>query len=340
MAVWARRGRGRRLLAGGLALLACACPALAAPSEGEVPVRDIAAPARAAPAAQAGADTGAVAGADVDAGLARRIATAAFLGTPYPDIDDALTPAQAYALQARVVAEGVRRSPVAGFKAGLTDAPARQRFGASEPVSGALLASGRLGNRSNITLDADDRVMIEVEIGYVLARPVTAPLGDDDDPLAVVAAIVPVVELPNLNLHLGPAGQPSVADIVGSNVSAQQYMVGDARQVPSASVLEGIAARLARDDVQVAAGTARAAQGSQVAALRWLLNHRLARGDTLAAGQLLITGALAGMTPAAPGRYRAYFGPLGSVEFRIFSPDARPGAQSGAGSRAGGAPLR
>jgi 2-keto-4-pentenoate hydratase len=260
----------------------------------------------------------------VDAGLARRIATAAFLGAPYPDIDDALTPAQAYALQARVVAEGVRRSPVAGFKAGLTDAPARQRFGASEPVSGALLASGRLGNRSNITLDADDRVMIEIEIGFVLARPVTAPLGDDDDPLAFVAAIVPVVELPNLNLHLGPAGQPSVADIVGSNVSAQQYMVGDARQVPSASVLEAITVRLARDDLQLAAGSARAAQGSQVAALRWLVNHRLARGDTLAAGQLLITGALAGMTPAAPGRHRAFFGPLGSVEFRIFSADAPP----------------
>ncbi len=249
---------------------------------------------------------------------------AAFLGTPYPDIDDALTLAQAYALQAEVVAEGVRRSPVAGFKAGLSDPAARRRFGAAEPVSGALLASGRLGNRSNITLDTDDQVMLELEIGYVLARPVTASLGEADDPLAYVAAIVPVVELPNLNF--GPAGSapPSVADIVGSNVSAQQYMVGDARQVPAAGVLEAITVRLARDDVQVAAGGATAALGSQVAALRWLINQRLARGDTLAPGQLLITGALTGMTPASPGRFRAFFGPRGSVDFRIFAPGSPP----------------
>lgn len=311
------RGVGRVLAWARAALVPLAVAQLCVPANAADPAGATAG-GHAIPAAPASTLTAAPTAAPqaADAGLAHRIATAAFLAAPYPPIDDALTPAEAYAVQALVIAEGRKRSPVAGYKAGLTDPAARLRFGAREPVSGALLASGRLGNRSNITLDADDQVMIELEIGYVLARPVTAPLADTDDPLPLVAAIVPVVELPNLNL----AGPPSVADIVASNVSAQQYVVGDARQVPSDSVLEAITARLARDDVQVAAGNARAVLGSQVAALRWLINHRLARGDALETGQLLITGSMTGMTPAAGGRYKALFGPLGRVEFKVFAP--------------------
>ena len=43
----------------------------------------------------------------------------------------------------------------------------------------------------------------------------------------------------------------------------------------------------------------------------------LARGYTLEAGQILMTGSIGGMVPAQPGTYTATFGPLGEITFEI-----------------------
>ena len=263
------------------------------------------------------------------AGLVHQIVLAASTGSPYPDVDNALPIDTAYAMQRAVIAELFKQSPVAGFKAGLTDAAGRQRFAAAAPISGALFASGRLGSRATVQLDADDQLMIELEVGYVLGRAVTKALAPSDDPFEYVAEINAVVELPNLNF----VAQPALVDVIASNVSAQQFIVGARQPLLSALILDDLRVRLARDDVQIAEGVGRTAQGGQRAALRWLINSRLAQGDTLAAGQLLITGALAGMVPAQPGHYRAVFGALGIVEFTMKSLGGNGAGGSATGPR-------
>jgi 2-keto-4-pentenoate hydratase len=59
--------------------------------------------------------------------------------------------------------------------------------------------------------------------------------------------------------------------------------------------------------------------GSQRTALVWLINQILARGYTIAAGHLLMTGAIGGMQPAKPGNYSAEFGDLGAIDFKIIA---------------------
>ena len=261
--------------------------------------------------------------------LVHQIVVATSTSSPYPDVDDATSVAAAYTLQRAVIVELLKQSPVVGFKAGLTDAAARQRFAAADSISGALFASGRLGSRSTVQLDADDQLMIELEVGYVLGRAVTKPLAPTDDPFEYVAEIHATVELPNLNF----AAQPALADVIASNVSAQQFIVGARQPLVSALILDDLRVRLARDDVQIAEGVGRTAQGGQRNALRWLINSRLAQGDALGAGQLLITGALAGMVPAKPGHYRAVFGALGIIEFTMKSAAGIDAAGSAPGSR-------
>ncbi len=263
--------------------------------------------------------------------LVHQIVFAASTSSPYPDVDNALPIEGAYAIQHAVISELLKQSPVAGFKAGLTDAAGRLRFGAADSISGALFASGRLGSRATVQLDADDQLMIELEVGYVLGRAVTKPLAATDDPFEYVAEVIAAVELPNLNF----VAPPALADVIASNVSAQQFIVGARRPVLSALILDDLRVRLARDDVQIAEGVGRTAQGGQRNALRWLINSRLAQGDTLVPGQLLITGALAGMIPAKPGHYRAVFGALGIVEFTVKSSGATGsgGSASSAGTQ-------
>ncbi len=263
--------------------------------------------------------------------LVHQIVLAASTGSPYPDVDNTLPVEAAYAVQRAVISELLKQSAVVGFKAGLTDAAGRQRFAAADSISGALFASGRLGHRATVQLDADDQLMIELEVGYVLGRAVTSTLAATDDPFEYVAEVTAVVELPNLNFVV----QPGLIDVIASNVSAQQFIVGARRPALSALTLDDLRVRLARDDVQIADGVGRTAQGGQRDALRWLINSRLAQGDTLAAGQLLITGELAGMVPAKPGHYRAVFGVLGNVEFTMKS-----AAGVGAGDSAPSARLQ
>ena len=247
--------------------------------------------------------------------LVHQIVLAASTSSPYPDVSNQLPVERAYAIQHAVIVELLKQSPLAGFKAGLTDVAARQRFAATDAISGVLLGSGRLGNRATVQLDADDNLMIELEVGYVLGRAITTRLAPTDDPLEYVGAVCAAIELPNLNF----VAQPSLVDVIASNVSAQQFIVGARVPVLSASILDELQVRLARDDVQIAEGVGRAALGGQRDALRWLINSRLAQGDTFSPGQILITGALAGMVPAKPGHYRAVFGALGLIEFTLTS---------------------
>jgi 2-keto-4-pentenoate hydratase len=57
--------------------------------------------------------------------------------------------------------------------------------------------------------------------------------------------------------------------------------------------------------------------GDQWDALKWLVNRVIELGYVVAAGQLLMTGALGGAHPAVPGRYAADFSELGVIEFAV-----------------------
>lgn len=270
--------------------------------------------------APAGAAPGGVAPAGVDE-LSQRMAAAASGGTPFPDVADALPTAEAYALQRRVVAlQRADGASVAGFKAGLTDESTWPRFGATAPVVGVLFEAGKLRGGAAIERDADDAPMIEMEIGYLVHETIdTVP--SEEELTSKLIGEVAVVELPNLAYAAGP---PRTPDIVGSNVASSRFIVGRVRPMDRIGRLDSVAVRLERDDVVVAEGSGTAALGGQAKALRWMIGELLKQGYTIEAGNLLITGALAGMQPAEPGRYRARFGMLGNIDFTVKSPAPAP----------------
>jgi len=250
--------------------------------------------------------------------LAQRMAAAASAGQPFPDVADELPIAEAYALQRRVVAlQRADGASVAGFKAGLTDESTWPRFGATAPVVGVLFEAGKLRGGAAVERDADDAPMIELEIGYLVHETIATVPSDEELTTRLIGEVA-VVELPNLAY----AGTPRAADIVGSNVASARFIVGRMRPMDRIGRLDSVAVRLERDEVVVAEGNGAAALGGQAKALRWMIGELLRHGYTIEAGNLLITGALAGMQPAQPGRYRAHFGMLGSIDFTVRA--ARP----------------
>lgn len=252
--------------------------------------------------------------------LAVPIAAALPRDEPIPDVPDSWSIDYAYALQKAVVMRIAPFTLTAGYKAGLMDEASRARFGVGAPVSGVLFTAGQLAAGATLAADADDRLVAELEIGFVLARDVVGPLAEHMDPFELVREVVPVVELPNLNL----AAPPSAADVIGSNVSAWRFIVGAARPPLEGMGANALQSRLLRDGNVVAEGRGDAVYGDQRAALRWLINDRIYRGAGITAGQLLITGTMTPATALAPGRYRAEFGELGVLEFTVIADPAAP----------------
>ena len=211
----------------------------------------------------------------------------------------------AYAIQeALVAAERIERA-VGGYKAGFTAAPSRARFGLDGPVSGVLFADGEHQDGAVIDLAGFARPMVELEIGFRLRSAIRRPMKSVEDLLTYVREAVPAVELPDLDYD--DLDRLTGLDVVATNIASADYVVGKPFVLPGIETVNELDAALYRDDEHIDGGAARNAMGNQLEALLWLVNHLHAAGWPLEPGQLLITGTLGRINPAAPGHYRAEY---------------------------------
>ena len=75
--------------------------------------------------------------------------------------------------------------------------------------------------------------------------------------------------------------------------------------------------RLVCNGTELNHGSARDALGDQWQAALWLVNTMIEHGWTLRPGQILLTGILGRMIPAAPGECTANYGNWGTIAFSI-----------------------
>jgi 2-keto-4-pentenoate hydratase len=203
---------------------------------------------------------------------------------------------------------------VVGYKAGLTSPPALKKFGAKGPVTGVMLGS-MLHSGAKVNTKGYTKCMLEVEVGYLLAKDVTA----DVTPANVksyVAKILPAVEVPDIPFKSMKGLVP--ADLIAVNVGARGYILGkpvdpakvDPNKVTGKLVMNG------KDVGKAIPG--RAAMGDQWKALAWTLNNARAHGGLLKKGMFIITGSLGPLYPGKPGSYKAvYTGGLSDIAFSI-----------------------
>ena len=249
--------------------------------------------------------------------MASRLITARVSERPIPVLSSThprLDLASAYRVQAAYTRYRLKSDATAGYKAGLTSQAARKQFDVDQPVAGMLFVSGELTGSPVIESGLFWKPMIETEIGFRIAKPITRRLRDVDELRHHVDSVMPVIEFPDLGFVTmkGLTGP----DIVAANVCASHFLVGAALDLDLLDV-DAVSIALARDGENISRGRATDALGSQWEAARWLVNTALAQGHRIKAGQLLITGALGGMLPARPGSYIADYGELGVIRFAI-----------------------
>ncbi|HCL40271.1 MAG TPA: 2-keto-4-pentenoate hydratase, partial [Pseudomonas sp.] len=109
----------------------------------------------------------------------------------------------------------------------------------------------------------------------------------------------------------------SLADAVADNLSFGAHVLGQCVTADSLS-LDDLPVALKLNGEQVGSGNTGSSMGNPLDAALWLVNQMVAAGQSLRAGDVIMTGALAGMQPVAAGDLaEVEMGALGSLSCRV-----------------------
>ncbi|WP_219413347.1 2-keto-4-pentenoate hydratase [Pseudonocardia nigra] len=206
---------------------------------------------------------------------------------------------------------------LAGRKVGVTSAAAQQAIGAEEPVAGYLMASTVVPAGAPFDCAGLVAPRVEVEVAFVLAAPLQGADLTPSDVLAATKHLALALEVVDSRWEGGPA---SVGALVADDVSAAGVILG-AEADPAAPDLPGLRVTARIGDATVT-GDAGNVLGDPARAVALLCADLHRRGERLEAGDLVLSGALVGPTPFAPGdTVVADFGALGTLEARFTAGD-------------------
>lgn len=215
-----------------------------------------------------------------------------------PNIDETLTNDSAYRVQTRSVRQKLHGASPAGYKAGLTSAPAQARFKTNDAVAGVLFKEGALESASTLSLRELRGLYIEVEIAMRIGKAIDEPLADVAALHAHIDGIGPAIELPNLD-YTQPQALDAI-DIIATNVAAAKYIVG-AFASPRERDPNSTDVRLVCNDKEMFTGKGTDSLGDQWRAALFLVNKMVEQGWKLEPGQILLTGSLGRMLPGMTG---------------------------------------
>lgn len=205
----------------------------------------------------------------------------------------------AYAVQElgtqRRLAEGARLS---GRKIGLTSAAVQRQLGVDEPDCGMLFADMQVTDSERAPAGWLLQPRAEAEIAFVLGRDLNREAMTAADVMRAIDYAVCAIEIVDSRIENWDI---RIADTIADNASAGLYVLG-ARRVHLADVDLRACRMVARKNgVSVSQGSGADCLGNPLNAALWLAEAMVRTGRPLAAGDVVLSGALGPMVAVAAG---------------------------------------
>lgn len=234
------------------------------------------------------------------------------LTNDHPEIDvDAAYEIQE-ALRAIKTSRGLR---ITGMKMGLTSYPKMKQMGIDTPIYGFLTEDLAVNDGGIVDASSLIHPKVEAEIAFVTSKELAGPDCDEAAVIDATAFLLPAIELIDSRYRDFKFDLPSV---IADNTSASGYAVGS-RAVPAAGLdLATLGVVLEKNGVVMEVGAGAAVLGHPATAVAMLVNMLHARGQTLPAASLVLSGAITAAIPVQAGDsvlLRAEG--LGTVGFRL-----------------------
>jgi len=189
---------------------------------------------------------------------------------------------------------------VVGKKIGVTSKPVQDMLGVFQPDFGFLTDAMQLPDGATVSLSRAGLIQprAEGEIAFMLKADLQGPGVTKEDVLAATDWVAPCFEIVDSRID---NWNIKIQDTVADNASCGVFVVGTRRTDPAALDLAAASMQLWKNGVPAGAGLGAAVQGHPAEAVAWLANTLGAWGIPFKAGELILSGSLAPLVPAAAG---------------------------------------
>lgn len=175
-----------------------------------------------------------------------------------------------------------------GRKIGLTSKAMQQATGITEPDYGVMFDDTVYRSGADIPFDHFSNVRIEVELAFLLAKPLEGPDATLEDALDAIDYAVPALEV--LNSHIELEGR-TIVDTISDNAAYGAIVLGDVRLRPDEIDLRWVPGVLSRNGEIEETGVAAGVLGHPATGVAWLANKFHQHGARLEAGEIILAGS-------------------------------------------------
>lgn len=247
------------------------------------------------------------------------ILAAAYEGGPVAPVRDRIALgdiATAYAVQRQNTRRWTERGRrVIGRKIGLTNPVVQRQLGVDQPDFGVLFDDMAFADGEEIPVGSVLQPRAEAEVALVMASPLELERPTMAELIGAVAFALPAIEVVGSRI----AGWDiDIRDTIADNASSGVFVLGGSPKLLIDVDLREVQMIMTRRGEQVSSGSGASCMGHPLAAALWLARTLASMGEPLQAGDIVLTGALGPMVPAAPGdEFEAVVSGLGSVRARF-----------------------
>jgi 2-keto-4-pentenoate hydratase len=229
---------------------------------------------------------------------------------------DIIGASQAYAVaeintRARLEAGG----RVVGKKIGLTSKAVQQQLGVDQPDFGVLFDDMEFLNAQDVPMVRLIQPKVEAEVAFVVGCDLVGRMPSWGEFLRCLAYALPAIEIVDSAIS---DWKISLVDTVADNASSGLYVLGDQPVALGALSLGDVGMQMTKNGGAASAGVGSACLGHPLRAAYWLARTMAERGQSLKAGEVILSGALGPMVSVVSGDLvEAEIKPLGRVSCRM-----------------------
>jgi 2-oxo-hept-3-ene-1,7-dioate hydratase len=227
-----------------------------------------------------------------------------------------------YAIQREWVELEIERGRlIKGRKIGLTSRAMQQSSQITEPDYAPLMDDMFFETGQDISAERFIAPRIEVELGFVLDKPLRGPGVTLTDVLRATAYVVPALEIIDARIEQfdrETRAPRKVFDTIADFAANAGVVVGGRPVTPDSLDLRWVGALLYKNAVIEETGLAAAVLNHPATGVAWLANKIAPYEEQLNAGDFVLSGSFTRPTTAVAGDVlHADYGPLGNITFRL-----------------------
>jgi 2-oxo-hept-3-ene-1,7-dioate hydratase len=191
----------------------------------------------------------------------------------------------------------------------------------TEPDYGALLDDMLFRDGADLPLSRFILPRVEVELAFILGKPLKGPDVTLFDVLAATDYVTPAIEIIDARIEQADRhtkAMRKVVDTISDNAANAGIVLGGRPVKPDALDLRWCGALLYKNGVIEESGLAAAVLNHPGNGVAWLANKLAPHGESLAAGEIVLGGSFTRPVAGTAGDvFHADYGPLGAISFRF-----------------------